>query len=574
MSCNPAVGGLAKSHLVYELDALGGEMGKAADLSGIQFRTLNRKKGPAVQATRIQCEIEGYSGLVEKALRATGGLRLVTGRVEGIRAHGGAVAGVVLDTGQVLKAKAVVLTPGTFLKGRIYVGKECQQGGRIDEQSADGLCAELERLGFELGRLKTGTPPRLDRRTLDFSVMEEQPGEYPPPLFSWAGMKAYRMFHVEHQQTDRPVPGLNQMPCHITRTTAKTHEIVRRNLDQSALYGGLITGTGARYCPSLEDKIVRFPAKDSHHVFIEPQGRDSPLVYPNGISNSLPADVQLEIVHSIPGLEKAELCVMGYGIEYEFCHPTQLTCTLESKVVENLYLAGQINGTTGYEEAAAQGFMAGINAARKVTGRSRVVIGRSEGYIGVLVDDLVTKGVDEPYRMFTSRAERRLLLRQGNARYRMLALADEIGVADRDSLTETAQYRSQIDAELDRLAKNRRHGRPFIDELRRPGCRYDDCDWADMGLPQPVRQEVEVRVKYEGYLDREARLAQAYEELEKRIIPDCIDYGKVPGLKTEAREKLARVQPENLGRASRIPGVSPADISVLSVAIGGSRRRS
>ncbi|MFC1497971.1 tRNA uridine-5-carboxymethylaminomethyl(34) synthesis enzyme MnmG [Verrucomicrobiota bacterium] len=567
MSCNPAIGGIAKSHLVFELDALGGEMARNTDHTGIQFRILNTKKGPAVAANRAQCDKQAYSARMRAILQSAPNLQITEGHAVDIITHHQTVTGIRLSDGSTISGKAVILTPGTFLNGQTFIGNQSEPGGRRGEDASVELSTSLAKLDIKIRRLKTGTPPRLHKDSIDYDKMQSQPGIDPAPFFSWAARRKRRMFHVEHSSGDMEpwAPGTAQMPCYITYTTHQTHQIAQDNLSRSALYGGLISGTGVRYCPSFEDKIVKFPDKESHHVFIEPEGRNTDLVYPNGISNSLPQDVQENLVRSIPGLEKAEILHWAYAIEYDFCDPTQLRPSLESRMVGNLFLAGQINGTTGYEEAAAQGFMAGVNAVRAIREQTPIILNRDEAYIGVLIDDLVTKGTNEPYRMFTSRAEHRLMLRQDNARFRLFDHASEIGIVCRDFLDETNEFRAQIEQESLRLANIVQDGVKCIQLLKRPEVHYSDLNGANLSLHKEVIEQIEISIKYDGYIQRERKLAEGARHLEKQKIPEQFDYGSVKSLSHEAHEKFSAVRPVDLAQASRIPGVSPADISVLSI---------
>jgi tRNA uridine 5-carboxymethylaminomethyl modification enzyme len=618
MPCNPSVGGIAKSHLVFELDALGGEMARNADYTGIQFKTLNTRKGRAVQANRAQCDKQAYSRRMASVISGTPRLSVLDAEVTGVQVASGHVRGVILSDGTAVKASAVVLCPGTFLNGTLHIGSESWAGGRDGDPASLSLSDSLRSIGIRMGRLKTGTPPRIWRNSIHTERMVPQPGDEPPPLFSWAAREELRvfhveqcrplggdpaMFHVEHcrpartgtdtsTQSECPETSLGtrttalgtdtrpwaiahtQVPCHLTHTTGATADIVRANLSRSSLYGGFISGIGVRYCPSLEDKIVKFPDRDSHHVFVEPEGLTSDLAYPNGISNSLPRDVQLDICRSIPGMEDSRVARWAYAVEYDFADPTQLTHALECKTVEGLFLAGQLNGTTGYEEAAAQGLLAGINAHLSIGHHNTLLLNRIDGYIGVMIDDLVTKGVDEPYRMLTSRAEYRLSLRQGNARFRLRRAAEELGLADRAFLEQTARYEAAISAEIERLGTTRVGETTAEQMLRRPDLTYLDLPCADKALPPEVMEEVEVQVKYAGYIARERRAAEKSSSLEAVKIPSDMDYDSILQLKHEAREKLSRVRPATLGQASRIPGVNPADVFVLSIRLRSQPRKS
>jgi len=569
MPCNPSVGGIAKSHLVFEIDALGGEMARNADFTGIQFRTLNTRKGPAVRANRAQCDKHAYSARMKAVLERTPSLTLLCAEAVGILARADTAAGVKIRDGAQVRGKCVVLAPGTALGGTVHIGAHSLPGGGDGRPGAHRLSASLKEIGILLARLKTGTPPRLYKDSIRYDRMTIQPGQNPPPFFSWAARRQAEMFHVEHPDPElRPwPPGSNQLPCYTTHTTAATHDIIRTNLKRSALYSGAISGTGVRYCPSIEDKIVKFPDKSSHHLFLEPEGRETNLVYPNGTSNSLPEQVQADLIHSIPGLEEARIAQWAYAIEYDFADPTQLSHTLESKFLRNLFLAGQINGTTGYEEAAAQGVVAGVNAVRNLTDSPPFTLSRSEAYIGVLIDDLVTKGTDEPYRMLTSRAEHRLLLRQDNARYRLLGHAANLGLLPDAHLEETETFAAQISKEMDRLHYHRQDGKTLARLLRQPGAHYADLPGPAPGLHLEVTEQVEIQIKYQGYIEREQVRVEKAKDLERRALPDGIDYWQLKTLRHEAREKLSRVRPATLGQAARIPGISPADIAVLSVLI-------
>lgn len=583
MSCNPSVGGIAKSHLVSEIDALGGEIGRNTDYTGIQFRILNTRKGPAVQSYRVQCDKDAFSQRMFSIIQNTFNLTLIEASVNYICIEHGVLSGVIVGDGSKISAKAVILAPGTFLDGMIHIGKKSFAGGRKGEQSASELSQSLRKLGFKLARFKTGTPPRLHKDSIDYSKMSIQLGIDHPSFFSVSARKEWTMFHVEQIKMDDEAvkqlfhveqlkpemhpwfPGSDQLPCYLTHTNEKTHQIINDNLNNSALYGGVITGTGVRYCPSIEDKIVKFSDKTSHHVFIEPEGRCLEDVYPNGISNSLPEDVQIDLVHSIPGLEKAVFTNLAYAIEYNISDPTQLLHTLESKLVENLYFAGQINGTTGYEEAAAQGIIAGVNAVKKIRGENNLIIHRNDAYMGVLIDDLVIKGIDEPYRMFTSRAEHRLTLRQDNARFRLLDYAKDIGVVYDDDIKHIENDEHEIENEIRRLSKTFTDGYSLDQLLRRPEYKYRDLPGARGDLTADIVNQIEIRVKYEGYIQRELDQVKRLSNLESQMIPAWINYDAIITLRNESKQKLKLINPQNLGEASRIPGVNPSDIAILSV---------
>jgi len=562
MSCNPAIGGLAKGQLVREIDALGGEMGKVADETAVQFRMLNTRKGPAVRSPRAQSDRAAYRSAMKRRLERQERLELLQGTVESLIVEDGRVRGVRCLGGMEVSARAVVLTTGTFLRGLIHVGPAMMPGGRFGEPSAEGLSASLAECGLRLGRLKTGTPPRVAGRSIRFEVLEPQPGDPDPQPFSFSTGRIQ----------------IEQLPCYITATNPRTHEIIRANLDRAPLYTGQIKSVGPRYCPSIEDKVVRFATRDRHTVFLEPEGRDTDEFYCNGIPTSLPVDVQEAMVHSIRGLEQAEITRYGYAIEYDFVPPTQLLPSLETKAVRGLFHAGQINGTSGYEEAAAQGLMAGINAALSIRGEPPFVLRRDEAYIGVLIDDLVTLGTEEPYRMFTSRAEYRLLLRHDNADRRLMHHGYRLGLVSDESIARLERKEGLI-ARVRAFLDSRRCGTESLAQhLRRPGVTFSDLDRMDaalaaMRVPHDVAEQVEIEVKYEGYLTRQARHVEEMRRMEEWRIPPDLDYEAIPALRTESRKKLAAVRPLTLGQASRISGVTPADISVLMVHLSASRRQ-
>ena len=572
MSCNPAIGGIGKGHLVKEIDALSGEMGRAIDETGIQFRMLNTKKGPAVRASRAQADKALYRQRMKRVLETCPGLTLRQGSVEKLIIRDGEVKGVETQIGERFDGRRIILTTGTFLNGLIHVGDRNFSAGRAGDFAAHGLSESLADLGFNVGRLKTGTCPRLDSRSIDYSKLQIQIGDENPTPFSFSNERI----------TQR------QVPCHITYTNAKTHEIIRAGIHRSPMYSGVIKSRGPRYCPSIEDKIVRFGDKERHQIFLEPEGLDTIEVYPNGLSTSLPLDVQIEMVHSVVGLEDAEIMRPGYAIEYDYVEPTQLYPSLETKLVRGLYHAGQINGTTGYEEAGAQGILAGINAVLSLRGEDPLVFSRDQAYMGVLVDDLVTKGTDsEPYRMFTSRAEYRLLLREDNADLRLTEIGYKIGLATPDSYHRLVDKRhaiselvtflertqlastSEINSRLESFGSSPlRNQTSLAVLLRRPEISLDQLHKLVPGMPKfsaHVEAEAEIQIKYEGYVNRQSEMVRRFQKMEQLKLPNDMDYFKIQGLSREVREKLSRIQPRSLGQASRISGITPAAMSLLSV---------
>ncbi len=571
MPCNPAIGGTGKGHLVRELDALGGEMAKAADKACIQYRMLNRGKGPAVWSLRAQADRREYQQVMKQTLEQQENLTLRQAEVTELRCENGHVKAVVLRTGAVLEAKAVILCTGTYLTGQTIVGECIESSGPDGLHPADALADSLRSLGLPLRRFKTGTPPRIHRRSVDFSRMEIQEGDADPLPFS---------FETEHVPENRAV-------CYLTYTNEETHRIIRENLDRSPIYSGVIQGVGPRYCPSIETKVVRFADKPRHQLFIEPMGLRTEELYVQGFSSSMPEEVQAAMLHTVPGLEHAEIMRPAYAIEYDCIDPLALRPTLEVKAIGGLYGAGQFNGSSGYEEAAVQGFVAGVNAALAIKGEAPLVLKRSESYIGTLIDDLVTKGTEEPYRMMTSRSEYRLVLRQDNADARLAAIGHRIGLVSDTQLRAVEEKYEAVAREVKRLEHTGAAGTPalnallaekgtaavdsgcrLIDLLRRPQLTYDDLTPFDPGrpeLPQAVREQVEISVKYEGYIQRQLRQAAEFEKLERRVLPEDMDYSAIQGLRLEAREKLSDVRPLNLGQAGRISGVSPADVAALMI---------
>lgn len=578
MSCNPAIGGLAKGHLVREIDALGGEMARIIDRTGIQFRTLNKSKGPAVHGTRAQADKQRYRLTMKETIEKQQHLDVKQGMVEKLLVESNRVVGVETNIGTQYQAAAVIVTTGTFLKGLIHIGISHYSAGRAGEFASIGLSDNLAELGFELGRLKTGTPARLSGRTIDFSKMKAQHGDDPAPFFSFT-------------ENIHPLP---QLPCYLTYTSHITHDIIRNNLDKSPLYAGIIKGIGPRYCPSIEDKVMRFSERERHQVFLEPEGLDTEEYYANGVSTSLPYEVQLKLYQSIAGLEEVEIMRPAYAIEYDFAFPTQIQHSLETKKITGLYFAGQINGTSGYEEAAAQGLMAGINSALKIQKRPPLILSRSDAYIGVLIDDLVTLGTNEPYRMFTSRAEYRLILREDNADMRLREKGYAIGLVSEETFKQFSEKKNRVEQEIARISKT--WIKPNLESnktlstinsselvgdisleqlLKRPEVGYIDIlqlNPPPYDMTMAEREQVEIQVKYEGYIQRQLQQVARFASIEQKEIPGDMDYDAVTGLGSEVKQKLKQVRPVSLGQATRISGVTPAAISLLMVALEKRKR--